>query len=109
MRRFLYISPYFPPQSRVGALRPLKFARHLPKHGWAPVVLADLKEADAMDRSLPELVPDSTITIFDYSKVAAPNYEKYLAGELPNPEFDLGGKPKAAPKKSWKPKFLQKA
>ena len=67
MRQFLYITPYFPPQSRVGALRPLKFARHLPARGWSPVVLCDLW--DEPQRSLPmlEAVPGDTTVIRDYS------------------------------------------
>lgn len=35
----LYLSPYFPPEARVGALRPLKFVRHLPEFGWYPEVV----------------------------------------------------------------------
>ncbi|MFT5993917.1 MAG: hypothetical protein ACI82G_002922, partial [Bradymonadia bacterium] len=35
----LYITPYFPPATKVGALRPLKFVRHLGAHGWRVVVL----------------------------------------------------------------------
>ncbi len=70
MRRFLYISPYFPPQSRVGALRPLKFARHLPSFGWAPVVLCDLWKGAALNQDLTRAVPDSTIVVRDYSRRA---------------------------------------
>lgn len=69
-RRFLYLSPYFPPQSRVGALRPLKFARHLPKHGWEPVVLADLWPSDALNAVLLNAVPEGTVVVRDYSKRA---------------------------------------
>jgi hypothetical protein len=71
VRRFLYLSPYFPPQSRVGALRPLKFARHLPELGWAPVVLADLRASDAIDPALAAALPESTVVYRDYSRHAA--------------------------------------
>ncbi len=57
MRPFLYISPYFPPDSRVGALRPLKFVRHLPSCGYRPVVLADAAGA-SRDARLEAAVPD---------------------------------------------------
>ncbi|MCB9506507.1 MAG: glycosyltransferase [Myxococcales bacterium] len=85
MRRFLYITPYFPPQSRVGALRPLKFARHLPALGWEPVVLADLLPADAMDATLFDAVPAGLEVRFDYSAKAARTFGAFRAGELPAP------------------------
>jgi glycosyltransferase involved in cell wall biosynthesis len=72
MRRFLYLSPYFPPVTRVGALRPLKLARHLPAFGWAPVVLADLPPTEPTDPELLAFVPESTVVIRDYSADAAP-------------------------------------
>lgn len=71
MRRFLYITPYFPPQARVGALRPLKFARHLPAFGWAPVVLCDLWKGARLNPALLNEVPDSTIVVRDYSRRAS--------------------------------------
>ncbi|MFO8073374.1 MAG: glycosyltransferase [Polyangia bacterium] len=83
MRRFLYITPYFPPQSKVGALRPLKFARHLPDCGWAPLALCDLRPSDAMDRDLERAVPDSTRVVRDYGPRARETERRYLAGELP--------------------------
>ncbi len=67
LRQFLYISPYFPPQSRVGALRPLKFARHLPAWGWSPVVLCDLWPSADVNPELNAAIPDSTVIIRDYS------------------------------------------
>ena len=76
MRQFLYITPYFPPQSQVGALRPLKFARHLPALGWQPIVLCDLWPTDATEPSLEAMVPDDVIIIRDYSRRAAPAYAR---------------------------------
>ncbi len=71
MRRFLYISPFFPPMTRVGALRPLKFACRLPEHGWAPIVLSDLRDHEDCDSRLVDRLPESTIVIRDYSRHAA--------------------------------------
>lgn len=71
MRTFLYLSPYFPPLAQVGALRPLKFARHLPAHGWRPVVLCDLWPGAKVDPTLADLVPASTIVVRDWSRRAA--------------------------------------
>jgi hypothetical protein len=39
LNRFLLISPYFTPSSRIGAKRALNLVRHLPALGWEPVVL----------------------------------------------------------------------
>ncbi|MBI5608345.1 MAG: glycosyltransferase [Deltaproteobacteria bacterium] len=74
MRQFLYISPYFPPQTQVGALRPLKFVRQLPSLGWQPVVLCDLWPTDGMDAELERFVPDSVEVIRDFSHRAAKAY-----------------------------------
>ena len=82
MRKFLYITPYFPPQSQVGALRPLKFVRHLPAAGWLPVVLADLWPTDGMDAELDASVPPEIPVIRDYSHRATPTWQALRAGEL---------------------------
>jgi len=37
--RVLMIAPYFPPRARVGAQRPYRLARELPRHGWSPSVV----------------------------------------------------------------------
>lgn len=66
MQHVLYISPYFPPQRRVGALRPLKFTRHLAEHGWRAVVLCDLVASDAVDPALLEAVGPGTEIVRDY-------------------------------------------
>jgi hypothetical protein len=82
MRKFLYITPYFPPQSQVGALRPLKFVRHLPATGWLPVVLADLWPTDGMDPALSQFVPPEVPVHYDYSHRAAKTWAALLSGEL---------------------------
>jgi glycosyltransferase involved in cell wall biosynthesis len=68
MRRFLYITPYFPPLGRVGALRPLKFLQHLPNLGWMPVVLCDLWRGETTRRALLDAVPDAVPIFRDYSR-----------------------------------------
>ncbi len=88
MRQFLYITPYFPPQSRVGALRPLKFVRHLHRLGWRAVVLCDLGAGDAVDGALLEALPDSTVVIRDYGWRSQAASRAYFAGRSrgANPE-----------------------
>ena len=39
LRRILFISYYFPPESSSGVHRALNFVRHLPSRGWLPTVL----------------------------------------------------------------------
>jgi len=85
VRRFLYLSPFFPPMTRVGALRPLKFARHLPAFGWAPVVLCDLRAGDSVDRRLGEAVPNSTIVVRDYSRQTIPASDRATSPTQPSP------------------------
>jgi glycosyltransferase involved in cell wall biosynthesis len=72
MHQVLYITPYFPPQSQVGALRPLKFVRHLPQLGWLPVVLTDLWPGAAVDPALRDAVPPEVPVIHAYSRRAGP-------------------------------------
>jgi glycosyltransferase involved in cell wall biosynthesis len=85
LRQFLYVSPFFPPVSRVGALRPLKFARHLPDHGWAPVVLCDLQRTDEMSRELASRIPESTVVVRDYGPGARACERAFASGRLPLP------------------------
>lgn len=86
MRKFLYITPYFPPLSRVGALRPLKFARHLPGMGWTPVVLCDLWRGAATDPELLDVVPEDVVVCRDYTRRAVPAWERFLATPENPPE-----------------------
>ena len=85
MRKFLYITPYFPPQSQVGALRPLKFVRHLPAQGWLPVVLCDLWPSDGMDPELEAFVPADIPVHYNYSHRATPTLQALHAGTLTKP------------------------
>ena len=81
MRQFLYITPYFPPQTQVGALRPLKLVRQLPALGWQPIVLCDLWPTDAMDAQAEQWVPPEVVVIRDYSHRAQKTWRK-LHGPL---------------------------
>jgi glycosyltransferase involved in cell wall biosynthesis len=56
-RRYLMVSPLFPPSSFVGAKRALHFARNTPKYGWEPAVVCLPRGADR-DDELEPLVPD---------------------------------------------------
>jgi hypothetical protein len=61
MRRFLLISPYFPPSPVIGVKRALNLVRHLPAQGWDPVVLAAPPEGSQRATDLQALVPASTV------------------------------------------------
>jgi len=82
LKEFLYISPYFPPQSRVGALRPLKFVRHLSQYNWRPVVLTDLSPYDDIDPELDYAVPSDIEVVRNYSKNALKTENLYFSGSF---------------------------
>lgn len=52
MRRVGLLAPFFPPLSRVGALRPARWATHLEQFGWEPwvVTLAPQSESPRQDQ-----------------------------------------------------------
>jgi hypothetical protein len=58
-RRIVIISPYFPPSSVAGVHRARHLARHLPAHGWEPVVLCvdEAYHTERLDFGLSALVP----------------------------------------------------
>jgi glycosyltransferase involved in cell wall biosynthesis len=85
LRQFLYITPYFAPQTQVGALRPLKFCRHLAPFGWQPVVLCDLWQSDAVDLRMLNHVPADVQVLRDYSAKAQPTWRGLLADGPRNP------------------------
>lgn len=40
MKNVLLISYHFPPDSRIGAVRPAEFAKSLPLYNWSPIILS---------------------------------------------------------------------
>ncbi len=65
-KRFLMISPYFPPMSRIGAKRPLHLSRHLAAFGWAPVVLAAPPGDEHVDAGLLDQIPADIVVSRTY-------------------------------------------
>lgn len=57
----LIVSPHFPPSTLAGVHRARHLAKHLPAHGWRPIVIrVDEKHyAERRDPGLAALVPDS--------------------------------------------------
>ena len=84
MQSFLYLSPYFPPDTRVGALRPLKFVRHLPALGLRPVVLADAPQG-ARDERLLGAIPGDVVVVHDYGRRS----RKRLRAQPPRAPLDF--------------------
>ena len=58
-RRCLIVSPHFPPSMVAGVHRARHLAKHLPVHGWEPVVIAvdPAQHVEAQDPELRGLVP----------------------------------------------------
>lgn len=98
MRHFLYLTPYFPPQSQVGALRPLKFARHLPAHGWAPVVVCDLWPGAKTAPGLLEAVPDAVQVHHTYSHRAAKALARWRSGAASSSPSSSAPAPNTTPR-----------
>ena len=58
MRDVLFITLKFPPNADIGAKRPLRMVRRLPRHGWRPTVLTlPVGEPGENDPALLDLVP----------------------------------------------------
>lgn len=89
LRQFLYITPYFPPLCRVGALRPLKFCRHIQRFGWRPIVLCDFHPSDRLDASLLAALPPQLEIHRTYSRFA----DGFDPEGVPAPGESLGGRP----------------
>jgi glycosyltransferase involved in cell wall biosynthesis len=51
-RRLLMVAYYYPPLGGIGSQRSQKFARHLPRHGWQPIVLTPDQGVYFVDREL---------------------------------------------------------
>ena len=69
--RVLMIAPYFPPVSVVGARRPLMLVRHLPRHGWHPVVLTGRPGLERTDPTLADAIPAGIPVVREYGRSGA--------------------------------------
>lgn len=69
MNNFLLISPKFPPNNAIGSKRALNIVRHLPRHGWRPVVLAAPASQHESDNSVMQLIPENTIVSYQFTSL----------------------------------------
>lgn len=61
-KKILLITYHFPPSAASGTFRLLGFARHLPRHGWQPLVVAPpMLPWEPIDPALLKDVPPSTV------------------------------------------------
>jgi glycosyltransferase involved in cell wall biosynthesis len=61
-RRVVYVAYHFPPQSSSGTFRLAGFARHLPRHGWIPLVVAPrARDAEAARAAVARSVPGARV------------------------------------------------
>ncbi|MGB9590061.1 MAG: glycosyltransferase, partial [Candidatus Hydrothermia bacterium] len=82
LRRFLYISYYFPPCGLSGVMRAAKFAKYLPRYGWKPIVLcAGGFRFLAEDKTLLDELPDDV----RIERVSVPEPYSLAAGK-PHPK-----------------------
>lgn len=60
-RTVILLSPHFPPNPLAGVHRARHLAKHLPAHGWRPIVVRaeDAAYVERLDPALAALVPDS--------------------------------------------------
>lgn len=63
VKTVVIISPYFPPSTLAGVHRARHLAKHLPSHGWRPIIVrVDEKHyIEASDPALAALVPESAV------------------------------------------------
>src|SRR5438270_10883901 len=62
LRSVLILTFHFPPSAASGSFRLLGFARHLPKFGWEPVVVAPPRGLhEPVDEGLGRQVPAETV------------------------------------------------
>jgi hypothetical protein len=60
-RSVAILSPHFPPATLAGVHRARHLAKHLPTHGWSPIIVRvdECHYTERLDPSLASLVPDS--------------------------------------------------
>ncbi len=83
MRRVLIVSPYFPPSTLAGVHRARLLARHLPAHGWEPVVVAvhERHHEEPLDPGLAALVP-AQVRVMKTGAVPAWLARRFGVGDL---------------------------
>ena len=64
-RSVVILSPYFPPSTLAGVHRARHLAKHLPTHGWKPIVLCvdEAYHEQRLDPDLAKLMPESIETV----------------------------------------------
>lgn len=82
-------------------MRPLKFARHLPDHGWAPIVLCDLKPSDKVDPDLLKAVPPTAIVFRSYGPLAWLSERAFLRRKLRRPLHGAGRRAGSESSPGW--------
>lgn len=75
-RRLLCLTYYFPPIGGAGTQRSLSFARHLPRHGWAPLVVTGPRNTEDRWAPVDEGLADGLPSSVDIARIA---------GEPPDP------------------------
>lgn len=92
-RRYLLVSPYFPPMSRIGGKRALHLCRNLPAFGWEPVVLAAPPRDGHVDAELEETLPPGLVVSRGYAGTLRSLAHRWLRPErLPFEETRPAGK-----------------
>lgn len=82
-RTVLIVSPHFPPSTLAGVHRARHLAKHLPAHGWRPVVVCvdERFHTETLDPALAALVPAS-VEIVKTTALPAPLTRKIGVGDI---------------------------
>jgi len=79
-KKLLLITYHFPPSAASGAFRMLSFAKHLPSHGWRPIVVAPPSLPwEPVDADLTQQVPADVIVVPVAYPTAAPKVLRKFA------------------------------
>lgn len=110
MKKVLLIAPYFVPRRRVGSLRPFKFAIHLKKFGYQPVILTIANPGSEMTPKERELLQGIEIieieSPFDRTISASSHKPEHTRIKQSSPVLDWMDK--QTPMDSWIYLFLAK-
>jgi glycosyltransferase involved in cell wall biosynthesis len=83
MRTVIIVSPYFPPSAQAGVHRARHLAKHLPAHGWQPLILRvdETCYEENLDYDLMSLVPETYESVA-VSAIPASISRKFGFGDL---------------------------